>query len=107
MEEFSERVIALIKKIPSGRVSSYGRIAQMAGAPRGARQVARLLHSSSRKHNLPWHRVVGSSGGISLPDDAGSLQRALLESEGVEFTAGGNVILSRFLWQPTVHPDMP
>ncbi len=100
MEEFTMRVIEVIKGIPRGKVSSYGRIAALAGAPRGARQVARILHSSSRKQGLPWHRVVNSSGGISLPGDAGQIQRGLLEGEGVEFNAAGRVILGRHLWQP-------
>lgn len=99
MEEFSLRVIEIIKKIPSGKVSSYGRIAIMAGAPRGARQVARLLHSSSRKHNMPWHRVVNSAGGISLKGDVGLIQKGLLESEEVGFTASGKVRLSTHLWE--------
>jgi len=100
MEEFTQRVITLIQGIPEGKVSSYGRIAAMAGTSGGARQVARILHSSSRKQNLPWHRVVNSSGGISLPGDAGLIQRGLLESEGVEFTETGKVKLSLFLWKP-------
>jgi methylated-DNA-protein-cysteine methyltransferase related protein len=99
MEEFSLRVIEIIKNIPPGKVCSYGRIAAMAGAPRGARQVARLLHSSSRKHNMPWHRVVNSLGGISLDGDAGLIQRGLLEAEEVEFTASGKVRLSTHLWE--------
>lgn len=99
MEDFSLHVIEIIKNIPPGKVCSYGRIAHMAGAPRGARQVARLLHSSSRKHSMPWHRVVNSSGGISLEGDAGQIQRGLLEAEGVEFTASGKVRLSKHLWE--------
>ncbi len=99
MEEFSLRVIEIIRQIPSGMVCSYGRIAAMAGNPRGARQVARLLHSSARSRDLPWQRVVNSTGGISLPDRAGELQRALLESEGVLFTTSGRVDLKQHLWQ--------
>lgn len=98
MEEFSLRVIEIIKSIPPGKVCSYGRIATLAGTPRGARQVARLLHSSSKKHNMPWHRVVNSTGGISLDGDAGLIQRALLEAENVEFTASGKVRLNTHLW---------
>lgn len=99
MEEFSLRVIEIIKNIPPGKVCSYGRIAAMAGTPRGARQVARLLHSSSRKHNMPWYRVVNSTGGISLNGDPGLIQRGLLEAENVEFTASGKVRLSTHLWE--------
>ena len=66
--KFTELVIDIIKSIPEGKVTSYGRIAGMAGALSGARQVARILHSMSEKHGLPWHRVVGADGGISLKD---------------------------------------
>jgi methylated-DNA-protein-cysteine methyltransferase-like protein len=100
MTDFSLRVISLITQIPQGKISTYGRIAAMAGAPRGARQVSRLLHSSSRKQNLPWHIVVNATGGIALSGDAGELQRAMLESEGVDFSNTGKVLLSRFLWKP-------
>lgn len=99
MEEFSLRVIEIIKKIPPGKVCTYGRIAALAGAPRGARQVARLLHSSSRKQKMPWHRVVNASGGISLQGDAALIQRGLLEAEGVVFSQSGKVRLSAHLWE--------
>ncbi|QEN09224.1 MGMT family protein [Oceanispirochaeta crateris] len=100
MEDFSLRVCAIIRDIPQGRVCTYGRIAAMAGSSRGARQVSRLLYSSSRKRGLPWHRVVNAAGGISLGGESGELQRALLESEGVGFSKDGKVILSSFLWNP-------
>ena len=102
MEEASRRIIALIRAIPRGRVASYGQIAAMAGLPNGARQVARLLHSSSGAHRLPWHRVINASGGISLaPGAGGELQRALLEREGVAFVRG-KVALSKHGWRPTL-----
>ena len=100
MEEFSIRVIDLIASVPEGMVSSYGRIAAMAGSPRGARQVVRLLHSSGSKFNLPWQRIVAADGSISLPDEKGDLQRALLVSEGVSFTPKGKVDLKAHLWNP-------
>jgi methylated-DNA-protein-cysteine methyltransferase-like protein len=102
MREPSRRVVDLICAIPRGRVATYGQIAVMAGLPNGARQVARLLHSSSDAHRLPWHRVINASGGISLPSGSGGeLQRALLEKEGVAFH-GGKVDLRRFGWRPTL-----
>ena len=100
MEEFSLRVIELIAAVPRGKVSSYGRIAAMAGSPRGARQVVRLLHSSGRKFNLPWQRIVAADGSISLPGEMGDLQRAMLESEDVGFTDAGKVDLKAHLWTP-------
>ncbi len=98
--EFHKQTIALIKKIPRGKVATYGQIAAMAGNPRGARQVVRTLHSSSDKEGLPWYRVINSKGMISLPPGRGfELQRQLLEDEGVEFDRRGKVDLKRFLWQ--------
>ena len=97
-DPFTERIRITIKSIPYGRVATYGQIAALAGNPRGARQVARILHSSSRKHGLPWHRVINSRGTISLPEGRGyELQRTLLESEGIEFRAE-HIDLQRFGW---------
>jgi methylated-DNA-protein-cysteine methyltransferase-like protein len=58
--------------------------------------VARLLHSSSEKHGLPWHRVINSQGRISLTGDAYELQRALLQSEGIEFGPEDTVDLAKY-----------
>ena len=98
---FTKKAVKIIKSIPSGKVSTYGRIAALAGKPGGARQVSRLLHSMSAKHELPWHRVINAQGKISLkPSNAFELQRALLESEGVEFSLKGTVDLDIYLWKP-------
>jgi methylated-DNA-protein-cysteine methyltransferase-like protein len=100
-DPFIQHVIALIKKIPKGKVATYGSIASMAGNPRGARQVVRALHSSSRKHRLPWFRVINSKGMISLPKGAGyDEQRARLEREKIVFKANGSVDLKKYLWRP-------
>jgi len=99
--EFHRLTIAVIKKIPRGKVATYGQIAAMAGSPRGARQVVRTLHSSSDKEDLPWYRVINGKGMISLPPGRGyELQQRLLEDEGVVFDRKGRVDLKRFLWQP-------
>ncbi len=96
---FSERAIRNIKSIPRGRVATYGQIAAFAGSPRAARQVVRLLHSSSRKHGLPWHRVINRQGGISLkPGQGYEIQKALLEDEGVAFDCRDRIDLSRYGW---------
>lgn len=85
MTEFTQRVITIIKDIPEGRVMTYGQIAALAGSPRAARQVVRILHSLSRKHQLPWHRVINAKGEIGLRDyESRSLQILFLESEGVD-----------------------
>ena len=63
---FGGRVKEIIRSIPKGKVATYGRVATYAGNPRGARQVVRVLHSSTRKDKLPWHRVVNREGRIAL-----------------------------------------
>lgn len=98
---FTDRVKQGIKKIPRGRVATYGQIASMAGSPRGARQVVRILHSSSEKDNLPWHRVINKQGKVALKPGSGyELQKSLLESEGVIFGLRETIDLKRFQWSP-------
>ena len=98
---FSDRVKRLIAAIPSGRVATYGQIAACAGNHRASRQVAWLLHSSSKKDRLPWHRVINSRGGISLPAGGGfEEQRLLLEAEGIAVDQNGRVDLKTYLWNP-------
>ena len=98
---FSHRVRAIIAQIPSGKVATYGQIAEYAGDPRGSRQVVWVLRSFSRKDNLPWHRVVNAKGTISLPRGAGyEEQRTLLEEEGVVFDERGRIDFERYLWTP-------
>lgn len=93
----SERISHAIASVPAGRVATYGEIAAIAGNPRAARQVVRVLNAWSRTRNLPWHRIVNRHGSISLPaGDGGDLQRALLEQEGVEFDHRGRINLDRF-----------
>ncbi len=98
---FTTAVKNLIKKIPEGKVCTYGVIAILAGNPRAARQVAWILHSSTRKDHLPWHRVVNRHGKISLhPDQGYGLQKQLLTAEGVEFGPEDTICLESFLWMP-------
>lgn len=98
---FALDVIATVKSVPRGRVATYGQIAWLAGHPGAARHVGWILHSSSNKHRLPWHRIIGASGGISLKRGRGlEEQRKLLRREGVEVGTGGRVDLEKFLWEP-------
>jgi methylated-DNA-protein-cysteine methyltransferase-like protein len=98
---FHQRVIEIIKQIPRGKVATYGQIAVYAGSPRAARQVVRTLHSSSRKEDLPWHRVVNSQGRISLkPGQGYEIQKTLLMKEGVVFDLQDNIDFDHFLWTP-------
>ena len=99
VSEFTENVIHIIKHIPEGKVLTYGSIAVLAGSPRGARQVTRVLHSLSRKHNLPWYRVVNSKGKISPRDPVFyEEQRTLLESEGIEFGIKDRIDFDKYFW---------
>lgn len=96
---FHEKTIFIIKQIPYGKVSTYGRIALAAGNPGGARQVARTLHSSSKTKNLPWHRVINKSGMISLKPGYGyELQKKMLENEGIVFDNNDRIYLNIHLW---------
>lgn len=90
MLEFSQRVIAVIRQIPRGKVMTYGQIAAVAGEPGSARQVSRILHSCSEKYNLPWQRVINSRLRLSL---TGGHQEAMLRAEGVEFDLKGQVLM--------------
>jgi methylated-DNA-protein-cysteine methyltransferase related protein len=90
---------AILKSVPYGRVTSYGTVAALANLRNGARQVVRVLHSSSERDGLPWHRLLRKDGSIALPrGDGFELQRALLEKEGVEVSPDGRVDLARFGW---------
>lgn len=98
---FTEKVKKLIKRTPRGKVATYGQIAALAGSPAGARQVSRILHSCSRKDNLPWHRIVNRKGKISLePGNGFEIQMQLLIEEGVVFDGNGIIDFDRFLWKP-------
>ncbi len=96
-ERFFERVWALVREIPRGRVATYGQLAALLGTPRGARAVGwalRALHGLPERR-VPWHRVVGAEGRISLPDyRGGRVQRRRLRREGVRF-AGARVDIVR------------
>ncbi|MBI9101985.1 MAG: MGMT family protein [Spirochaetales bacterium] len=96
ISDFAKRVTEIIASIPAGKVATYGQIAILAGNPRAGRQVARFLHSMSKKYDLPWQRVVNARGSISLPAPFGDHQRALLEEEGVVFDLKGRIDLKRF-----------
>ena len=99
--EFHKRTIAVLKKVPNGKVVTYGLVAAMAGNPRGARQVVRTLNAASEKERLPWYRVITSPGKISLMPGLGNeLQKSLLEKEGVTLGPGGQIDLKKYLWSP-------
>ena len=99
------RIYAVVKKIPRGKVATYGQIAALAGMPRHARQAGYALAATPENVNIPWHRVINAQGRISMRlrhwDSGGDdLQKILLEAEGVTFDAGGKVDLDKFRWKP-------
>jgi methylated-DNA-protein-cysteine methyltransferase-like protein len=101
MQPFTERVIEIIKAIPEGKVMTYGQIAREAGSPRAARQVVRALHTMSRKHRLPWHRVVNGKGQIALQDDESYHEQLFsLESEGIQVGLNGIIDLEKYQYHP-------
>ena len=100
MTHFTTRVIEIIQRIPLGKVMTYGQIADLAGNPRSARQVSRILHSMSQKYNLPWHRVVNSKGCISLNAEGYRQQKRLLIEEGITFDEDDSIDLMIFLFDP-------
>ena len=97
MTHLSETIIRIIQEIPEGKVLTYGEIAYRAGSPNSARLVSNLLHSSSEKYSLPWHRVINSQGEISLKGIAGEEQKQLLLAEGIEIKEG-KIDLDKYLY---------
>lgn len=97
-----ERVYAVVRRIPRGRVATYGQVARLAGLANQARQVGYALHALPWEGLAPWHRVVNARGAISLPPAGGAdlTQRMRLEKEGVRFDARGRVDLERYGWRP-------
>lgn len=90
-------MLATVRRIPKGKVATYGDVAAASGHPGAARQVVWALRaaSSAGRKPVPWHRVIGAGGKIRLPGEAGLEQRLRLRSEGVEFK-GDRVNMARF-----------
>jgi methylated-DNA-protein-cysteine methyltransferase related protein len=97
-----QQIYAVVRRIPEGRVATYGQVASLAGLKGHARQVGYALHALPDETAVPWHRVVNASGGISLRAMPGGelVQRALLEREGVRLDSRGRVALARVRWVP-------
>ncbi len=97
-----ERVYAVVRRIPRGRVATYGDVAALAGLPGRAREVGWALHALDDESRVPWQRVVNARGEVSLRGEpaAARVQRALLEREGVRFGANGRIDLAKRRWPP-------
>jgi len=96
---FYKKVYSVTKKIPKGKISTYGRIAVILGSPRAARAVGYALHSLDDA-NVPWQRVINSKGQIRFKGETSRyiLQRKLLDSEGIVFDKSGKVDLKKYGW---------
>jgi methylated-DNA-protein-cysteine methyltransferase-like protein len=103
--DFYQQVYAVVRRIPRGRVTSYGRVAAMLGRPNAARAVGYALAALAGKREsdppVPWQRVINHAGRISTPDmDGGAnLQMKLLRAEGVIVSDELRVDLSVYLWE--------
>lgn len=98
---YRERVYRLVRKIPKGRVMTYGQIAEILGEGYTARTVGYVMHGANEE-NIPWQRVINaqgkcSTGKLTLPHN---LQQAMLESEGVGFNKSGKCDLNAVIWSP-------
>jgi methylated-DNA-protein-cysteine methyltransferase related protein len=96
------RIYRVVRRIPRGRVATYGQIATLAGLHGHARQVGYALHALPAGSTVPWHRVVNARGAISLRSVPGAelVQQQLLEREGVRLDGKGRVSLNRVRWVP-------
>src|SRR2546422_5524505 len=104
---YRERVFEMVRRIPRGRVMTYGQVAALLGEGYTPRTVGFVMHSSDGA--LPWHRVINaqgacSTGGILLPADK---QQRMLEREGVKFDERHRCDLGRYLWTPPAKQEPP
>ena len=95
-----QRIYAVVRRIPEGKVATYGQVAAEAGLPGHARQVGYAMHALD-DDSVPWQRVINAQGRVSPRSEPGweGYQRHLLEEEGIEFNDNGVVNLKRFRWQ--------
>jgi methylated-DNA-protein-cysteine methyltransferase-like protein len=97
-----QKIYQVVAEIPEGKVATYGQIAHLAGLPGHARQVGYALAATPDELDLPWQRVINAKGEVSARAEPGyeGLQRAMLEAEGIVFSALGRVDLKRYQWSP-------
>ncbi|MGH7539594.1 MAG: MGMT family protein [Gemmatimonadota bacterium] len=97
-----ERVYAVVRRVPRGRVATYGQVAALAGLAGHARLVGYALSALDEESGVPWHRVLNARGEVSPRSDPwyAARQRRLLEREGLRFDARGRLALDRYRWEP-------
>ena len=99
MTTFERAVYRIVSKCPRGKVVSYGAVAALAGKPRAARAVGAAMRDLPPGSAVPWWRVINAAGSISVrPNTGPSIQRKLLEREGVKFSRAGRVDWEKFGW---------
>lgn len=102
------RIYAIVRKIPHGKVATYGQVAALAGLPHAPRVAGYALHALPDGSPIPWHRVLGAGGKLSLgrlsPHGA-MTQRIRLEKEGVTFDARGCADMDRCRWCKGLDPE--
>ena len=97
-----QRIYRVVRRIPKGRVATYGQVASLAGLAGHARQVGYALHALPDGTVVPWHRVVNAAGRISARATPGGelVQQLLLEKEGIRLDGRGRVPLDHLRWNP-------
>lgn len=93
-----ERIYGAARRIPAGRVATYGDLARLAGAPRAAREVGWAMAALPADSDVPWWRVVNRLGRLSPRASGTELQAELLRAEGVEFLPDGSIDLRLYAW---------
>lgn len=99
-QNFSQKVKSLAKKIPKGKVATYGQIAKLAGSPGASRAVGMIMSKNDSPETMPCHRVVGSNGKLTGYAFGGiEKKKELLKNEGVTFKSDVLIDLQKSLWQ--------
>ncbi|HKX12957.1 MAG TPA: MGMT family protein [bacterium] len=102
LQSFNDKVLKIVRRIPRGKLLTYGQVAAMAGSPRAARIVGGILFRLGPGSRMPWQRVVNSQGGIStFRIGSGERQVALLRGEGIRFNRAGRINLKLYQWVPS------
>ena len=101
MTEFRRRVVSAVRRIPAGRVATYGDIAALAGAPRASRAVGNIMRTCTEP-GVPCHRVIAAGGQLGGYGGSLQLKRELLRAEGIEAGMGRVRSFDRIRWRPTL-----
>lgn len=101
-DNFRDRVLAVVRRIPRGKVLTYGQVAILSGVPRAARIVGGILFQLGPASRVPWQRVINAQGGLSTHRVGfGARQKAMLTKEGLRFDRRDHVDLKKYQWFPS------